>query len=321
MKLVAALGATCVLVALIAVYLYLAERVAPRARGRRGRVALLWGAPALAAVGAMLLYPLVATVALSFRDARSTVYVGLDNYRYVLANANLHVAFRNSLYWLVLFTLLVVGLGLAVAALADRVSYEKAAKAIVVMPIAISFVGAGVIWGFMYDYQPPGSPQTGTLNAIWMAAAADAEPIAWLTNRSTVNPALIFIAAWMFVGFAAVLLSGAIKNVPVEIVEAARIDGASELQTFWRVIVPNIMPTIGVVSTLMAITALKAFDIIYVLTNGNFGSEVLATAMYKEMFSARHFGRASAIAVVLLLATLPIILVNVRTSHRQQARA
>jgi len=319
MKLLSGLGVAFVSVVGLFGYLTVVDLATRRIRARRRNaiVAVAWSVPALLLMGSMLLYPLVATVWWSFKDADSAAYVGLANYRYIFTNPDVRTAFRNSMFWLVGFTTLVVTIGLVVATLTDRVRYERIAKAVIVMPMAISFVGAGVIWGFMYDFRPPGTTQTGTLNGALGALGRD--PVPWLAQRNTVNPALIAIGVWMFVGFAAVLLSAAIKGVPTEIIEAARVDGATEIQTFVRIILPTILPNIAVVGTLMAITALKAFDIVYVLTNGNFGSEVIATAMYKQLFSARNLGRASALAVALLGATLPIILVNTRIFKRQAA--
>lgn len=297
----------------ILVYLLVAEIVLKRLGPRSARSArvLVWIAPAAVLLVLTLLYPLVRTVLLSFQDESGHGFVGLSNYVAVFAQSDSLIAIRNTLLWLVVFTTFVTVIGLAVATLADRVRYERLVRTIVVLPTAISFVGAGVIWGFVYAYVPPGLPQTGTLNAFW-GALTGADPVAWLTNERTVNGALIFIGIWMSVGLATVILSGAIKGVPIETLEAARTDGASELTVFFRIMLPQISTTVVVVITLMAISALKVFDIIYVLTNGNYGSQVLATQMYSEMFSSRNTGVASAIAVILLLATIPIVLVNTR---------
>lgn len=289
---------------------WLIRRLAPK-HARRVRI-VLWLAPAGVLLTLTLLYPLIRTIVLSFQDARGTSFVGLDNYVAVLTRSDTLIALRNNVLWLVVFTAFVTVIGLVVATLADRVKYEKLVRTVIVLPTAISFVGAGVIWGFVYAYTPPGLPQTGTLNAIWTSLFPDADPIAWLTDERTVNGALIFIGIWMSVGLAAVILSASIKGVPAETLEAARIDGASEVAVFFRILLPQVATTVVIVMTLMAINALKVFDIIYVLTNGNYGSQVLATTMYSEMFSAQNAGTSSAIAVVLLLATIPIILVNIR---------
>ena len=209
-----------------------------------------------------------------------------------------------------------VTLGLLVAVLTDRVPYESVAKAIVFLPMAISFVAAGVIWKFMYDYRPPGLPQTGTLNAL--VTAVGAEPRAWLIDSPGNNVALIAVAVWTWVGFCTVILSAGLKGIAPEILEAARVDGASEWLIFRHVIVPLMSPTIAVVATTMVIFALKAFDIVYVMTNGNYDTEVIANRMYKEMFNFRNFGRAAAIAVVLLAAIVPVMWFNVGRFRAQE---
>lgn len=278
-----------------------------------------WIAPAVVFLGLFLLYPALRTVYLSFFDARSQEFVGLDNFRYVFSDDTMRVALRNNVIWLVFFTLLTVTLGLLIAVLTDRVPYESAAKAAVFMPMAISFVAAGVIWRFMYDYRTPGLPQTGTVNAVASALAPGFEPRAWLINKPWNNVALIIAAVWIWTGFCMVILSAGLKGIPAELLEAARIDGANELQTFRRIVLPLLAPTLTVVITAMIITALKAFDIVYVMTNGNFDTEVIANRMYKELFNVRHFGRASAIAVLLLVAIVPVMLFNMRRFREQEA--
>jgi alpha-glucoside transport system permease protein len=170
----------------------------------------------------------------------------------------------------------------------------------------------------MYDYRPPGSPQTGTLNAFLMMVIPGFQPQAWLINEPVNNLFLIVVAIWTWTGFAMVILSAALKGISQELLEAARVDGAGETRIFFSIIVPLIGSTIAVVATTLVIFALKAFDIVYVMTNGNFGTEVIANRMYKEMFNFRHFGRASAIAVVLLAAIVPVMLVNVRRFRQQE---
>jgi alpha-glucoside transport system permease protein len=313
-------------IALIAVplgllaYLLLGERILKHVPGRPRRLlrAALWLAPAAVAVGAVLVYPVIETVRLSLLDSEGSRFVGLDNYIDVLTRPATLIALRNNLLWVVFFTGFVTILGLVVATLGDRVRYERVLRSIVVLPSAISFVGAGVIWGFIYDYTPPGSAQLGTLNAIWTSLVPGSDPIAWLTDTRTNNAALIFIGIWMATGFASIILTAALKSVPIDTLEAARLDGAGEGQLFFRVVLPQILPAVAVVVTLMMISALKIFDIIYVLTNGNFDTQVLATGMYAELFSARNPATASAIAVVLLLFTVPVVLVNLRAFRRQE---
>ncbi|MBE3599284.1 MAG: sugar ABC transporter permease [Limnochordaceae bacterium] len=251
-------------------------------------------------------------------DRRSEHFVGLSNYVRLFTSSAMLTAFRNNLLWLVVFTAGTVGLGLLMAVLTDRVRYEAAAKALIFLPMAISFVGAGVIWKFMYAYQPPGVPQIGLANQVMVMLGQ--QPRGWLVERPWVNNlALIAVGVWIWTGFAMVVLSAAYKAIPKELLEAARVDGATEWQVFWRISLPVIQSTVAVVATTMIINVLKVFDIVYVMTNGNFGTEVMANRMYKEMFEYQDFGRASAIAVILFLAIVPIMLANIRRFRRQEA--
>lgn len=279
----------------------------------------LWLAPALTFLGVFLIYPAVTTIYLSFFDARSTTFVGLANYAFAFTDRDMLLAFRNNLLWLVFFTGSTVSFGLLLAVLADRVRYESVAKSIIFLPMAISFVAASVIWKFVYEFRPAGVSQIGGLNALLAALIAGFQPVAWLVNLRTNNLALIMVAVWVWVGFCLVILSAALKGIPAELLEAARVDGATEWQVFRRIIIPALSSTIIVVTTTMVIFALKAFDVVYVMTNGNFDTEVIANRMYKEMFNFRDFGRASAIAVILFAATVPVMLANIRRFRQQEA--
>ena len=276
-----------------------------------------WAGPVLILLTIYLIYPTINTIYLSFLNADSSKPVGWSNYIYVFTNGNSLSAMRNNILWLILLTGLTVIFGLLFAILFDRVSYESAAKALVFLPMAISFVAAGVIWKLMYDYQPLGQPQTGTLNAIVVGLGGN--PIPWLVNRTTNNFALIWVGVWVWTGFALVILSAGLKSIPDEIIEAARVDGANEWQILRSITIPMMSSTIAVVATTMIIFALKAFDIVYVMTNGNFNTDVIANLMYKQMFNFTNFGRASAIAVVLLLAIVPVMLFNIRRFREQEA--
>ncbi|HEY8426040.1 MAG TPA: sugar ABC transporter permease [Limnochordales bacterium] len=286
---------------------------------RRGG-AWAWGftAPALLLIGFYLAYPTLATIYLSLLDRQSQRFVGLRNYVDLFSSNAMLTALRNNVLWLVLFTTLTVGLGLALAVLTDRVRYEAAAKALIFLPMAISFVGAGVIWKFVYAYRPAGAPQIGLANQIMVMLGR--EPVGWLITQPWVNNlALIVVGVWIWTGFAMVVLSAAYKGIPKELLEAARVDGANEWQVFWRISLPVMQSTVAVVATTMVINVLKVFDIVYVMTNGNFGTEVMANRMYKEMFQFRHFGRASAIAVILFMAIVPVMLANIRRFRQQEA--
>ncbi len=281
--------------------------------------------PAVAVVGLYLVYPIVGTVA----ESVTAVPEGagpLTNYRQAFTNQEVLLAMRNNLIWLLIAPAVSVAIGLAFAALVDRIRREAVAKTFVFMPLAVSFVGASVIWRFMYAWKPPGQPQIGVLNAIWVAAGgvlvdlgllAEVEPVAWLQVIPWNTLALIAIMIWLQVGLAMVILSAAIKGVPPELIEAARIDGATELQTFFRITVPSIRGSILTVFTTIAIAVLKVFDIIFVTTGGNFDTSVVAVRMYQEMFRFRNFGQATTMAVILLVAVLPIMVVNIRNLRRQ----
>ncbi|MEL6221598.1 MAG: sugar ABC transporter permease [Cyanobacteria bacterium J06627_8] len=273
--------------------------------------------PAIAVLTLYLVLPTLNTIYLSFLDARSQNFVGLDNYIYAFTNTDMLVAFRNNVLWLVLVTGVSVGVGLVLAVLMDKVRYEPIVKSLIFLPMAISFVGASVIWRFMYAFRPAGSDQLGLLNAIVTSLGYD--PVGWLVERSINNFALIAIMIWLQTGFCMVLLSAAVKGIPADVIEAARIDGANEFQIFWRIIIPMISSTILVVSTTVVILVLKVFDIVFVMTAGNQGTEVIASRMIKEMFNFRNFGRGSAIAVVLLLAVIPVMISNIRRFRQQEA--
>ncbi len=291
-------------------------RIFPQQRRSKVRP-WLWILPAGLFVFVFLIYPAIGTLIDSFKDRRSEDFVGLANYEYVFTSREVIGAITNNVLWLILFTALAVGFGLIIAILLDRVRYESAAKSVVFLPMAISFVAAGVIWSVVYAYDPPGASQTGSLNAI--VTGLGGNPVSWLRNGSTGTYALIVIGVWMWTGFCMVILSAGLKGISVELLEAARVDGANEWHVFRHIILPLLMPTIAVVSTTMIIIALKAFDIVYVTTNGNFNTDVLANRMYNELFNFSQFGRAAAIAIVLMLAITPILVANVRRFREQEA--
>jgi len=273
--------------------------------------------PALAILSWYLLLPTLRTLYTSFFDAQSASFVGLQNYVYAFTDPKMLESFRNNLLWLVFGTGLSVSFGLLVAILADRSKFETVAKSLIFLPMAISFVGAGVIWRFIYFYKPPSQEQIGLLNAILVGIGG--EPQAWLTLRPWNNLFLIAILIWLQTGYAMVLLSAALKGVPEELLEAGRIDGASEVQIFFNILIPYIQGTIVTVSTTILILTLKIFDIVFVMTNGNYGTEVIASQQYKQMFKFQHFGRGSAIAIVLLVAVIPVMWYNLKQFGEQEA--
>lgn len=302
-------------------YIWLTEQVL-RIMPERRRPTIrpwLWLAPALAFLAIFLIYPMIGTAIHSLQDNAGKVFVGLDNYAWFFGSADALSALKNNVLWLIFLTLFVVGFGLLVAVLVDKVKYESFAKSVIFIPLAVSMVAAGVIWLYMYQYKPPDTVQTGTLNAT--IGLFGAGPIPWLQVEDfSVNTfMLIIVMAWMWTGFAMVIISAALKGINPELMEAARMDGATEWQVFRGIIFPLLVPTLVVVSTTMIITALKAFDIVYAMTGGNLNTNVIANQMYSEMFKFGQYGRASAIAVVLLLAIIPIMFFNIGRFRQQEA--
>lgn len=300
-------------VALIA-YVVVVEAVISRL-SRRVSAAIrpwLWLAPTLTFLGVFLVYPTLATIYRSFQNRRGDAFAGLENYQWFFTRSDTLNALRNNVLWAVLLPLFVVGLGLLIAVLVDRVKYEVVVKSVVFLPMAISFVAAGVIWRLMYDI----NPQTGTLNAA--LALVDGPRVGWLSTAPWNNLMLIAVGVWMLTGLAMVILSAGLKGISPELLEAARIDGANEREVFRHVVLPLLMPTIAVVTTTVIIFAIKTFDIVYVMTNGNFGTDVIANTMYKELFANGQPARAAAVAVVLLLATVPIMVLNVKRIRQQE---
>lgn len=283
--------------------------------------------PALAIMAVFVIYPMINTFVLSFMDrageqsASITCESGqpcwgtFENYRYALTNSEMITALRNNALWLILMVPGTVLAGLLFAVLADKVRYEAIAKAIIFMPMAISFIGAGIIWRFVYAIESGGGAQVGILNAIIIGFGG--QPVAWLSNPAVNNFALMIVGVWLWAGFCMTILSAALKSVPAEILEAARVDGANEWRVFKSIIVPIIMPTIVVVTTTMVINVLKIFDIVFVLTGGNFGTEVIANRMFKLIVT--DTGRSMAIAVILVLLMIPIMIFNVQRFRKQEA--
>jgi alpha-glucoside transport system permease protein len=274
--------------------------------------------PALVILGVYLVYPVFETARLSLFDRTGTQFVGLSNYAWAVQNPEFREAIRNNLLWLLFVPALSTAIGLLVATLADRVAWGNVAKSLIFMPMAISFVGASVIWKFVYDYRGPDAPQIGIVNAIVVALGG--EPQAWITVPFWNNFLLMIILVWIQTGFAMVILSAALRGVPEETIEAAQIDGAGEVQVFFRIVIPQIMSTILVVWTTITIVVLKVFDIVLAMTNGQWGTNVLANSMYNWMFrGGGDFGRGSVIALVIMIAVVPIMVWNIRRFQAEEA--
>jgi len=277
--------------------------------------------PAVAAIGLFLVYPAIRTFILSFANAQSTAWVGTENYTDLLSSSDFRNTLYNTLLWIAVVPAVTVALGLGVAVLADRLGprSEKLSKSIIFLPMAISGVGQATIWRFIYEARPEGETQIGLQNAVWTALGFD--PVAWL-QVSTLHFnsfLLMIILIWAQVGFSMVLLSAAVKGVPVDTVEAARIDGANERQVFFRVIVPQIWATVITVFITVLIGVMKIFDVVYVMTNGNFNTDVIAVRFFNELFRNGNNGRASAIVVMLMIAVLPVIVYQVRHFRAEEA--
>lgn len=277
--------------------------------------------PALVILAVFLVYPVFNTILLSFKDSISREYVGLDNYRFVFTDRDMLRAIRNTVGWLVLVPLAAVTIGLLFATLADRLHRgESVAKSLIFLPMAISFAGASITWQLIYSYRPAGfGSNIGLLNGIMIGLGQ--EPVRWLELQPWNNLFLMVIMVWMQTGFAMVVLSAAIKAIPDEIIEAARIDGASEWQVFAKIMVPTILPTIVVVTTYMVINAMKVFDIVFVQPASAEvnGTVVVAERMIRWFFLLQHNGRGAAIAVVLFVAVVPVMIWNMRRFREQEA--
>ncbi len=276
--------------------------------------------PAIVILGIFLLYPTVITFKLSFQDRNGEGWVGLDNYVTLFTDPGTLEAIRNSVIWVIVVPLLSVGIGLIFAVLSDRLGSksEALAKSFIFMPMAISFVGASIVWKFVYNFRPEGfGEQIGLLNGIWSGLGND--PVAWLLQEPWNNFYLMVILVWLQTGFSMVILSAAIKSVPEDIIEAARIDGASEFKVFTKIVLPSIASSLVVVGTTIIITVWKVFDIVFVMTSGEFGTSVVAERMVTEFFTFGDSGKGASLAVVLLVAIIPLMILNVKRFQEQEA--
>ena len=278
---------------------------------------IIFIAPACIVLFVFIIYPVFETIRLSFYDKVGENFVGLFNYTWAINDPDFRRSIINNLGWLIVVPTLSTFFGLVIANLADRIWWGSIAKSIIFMPMAISFVGAGVIWKFIYDYRGPGDQQIGLLNAI--AVALGFEPQAWLTIPLWNNLFLMAIMIWIQTGLALVIFSAALRSIPNETLDAARIDGASELKIFWSIIIPYLEQTILVIWTIITILVLKVFDIIYAMTNGQWQTEVLANLMYDWMFrGGGDSGRGSVLAFCILIGVIPILAWNLYRHKQEQ---
>lgn len=272
--------------------------------------------PALISLTIYLVYPFFSSVAYSLYDRSGTNFVGLANYRWMFFDGEFRQSIYNNMLWLIVVPAASTLFGLIIAALTDRIWWGNIAKSLIFMPMAISFVGASVIWKFVYDYRDVGAEQIGILNAIVVALGG--EPQIWITLPFWNNFFLMVILIWIQTGFAMVLLSAALRGIPEETIEAAVIDGANPWQIFMKIKVPQIWGTIAVVWTTITILVLKVFDIVLAMTNGQWQTQVLANLMFDWMFrGGGDFGRGASIAVVIMVMVVPIMVWNIRNARRE----
>lgn len=270
--------------------------------------------PALILIVFGLLWPGILTIRNSFYDRLGQNFVGLDNYAIIFTDSGFIQVLVNTFWWVVLVPVVATALGLVYAVLVDRTRFEKFAKTLIFLPMAISMVGASIIWKFVYEYRDPGvrgnRPQVGLLNQIvvWFGG----EPQQWLLNSPGNTFMLIIVMIWIQAGFAMTVLSAAIKAIPDEIIEAAKVDGATGLRLFGYVTVPSVRPAVIVVLTTIAMGTLKAFDVVKTMTGGNFGTSVIANEFYTQSFGRNGENIGNALAVLLFLIVMPIIIYNVR---------
>jgi alpha-glucoside transport system permease protein len=275
--------------------------------------------PALFALTLYLAYPVVETLRLSLLDRLSGnefAWAGLGNYTQMMNEPKFWEAMRNNMLWLIVVPAMSTAFGLLAAQLTDRISWGGAAKSLIFMPMAISFVGAAVIWKLIYDTRPVEQDQIGALNALYLALGG-VEPQTWLTIPFWNNFLLMAVLIWIQTGFAMVILSAALRGIPEETVEAAIVDGANPFQIFFKIKVPQIKTTILVVWTTITITVLKIFDIVFAMTNGQWETQVLANYMFDKLFVANDWGVGSASAMVIMLLVVPILVWNVRNARRE----
>jgi alpha-glucoside transport system permease protein len=279
---------------------------------------VLFVGPAMALLALYLVYPAINTLILSFQDRRSDEWVGLDNYQTVFTEREYLIGIRNSFVWVLIVPAAAVAIGLVFATLADKLGrkLENLSKSLIFLPMAISLVGASIVFTFVYHFRAPGfGEQIGLANAIWDNFG---DPVAWLAQKPWNNLYLMVILIWLQTGFSMVILSSAIKSVPDELLEAARIDGATEWQAFWRVVFPTIASTVVVVWTTVLITVWKVFDIVYVLTGGADETQVIAQQMVREFFTNRNNGVGATLAVLLFVAVIPVLVLNIKRFKAQE---
>ena len=275
--------------------------------------------PAVLALGLYLAYPVVATLILSFQErlaGNERAFVGFSNYSKMFAEPKFGEAMFNNILWLTVVPAAATGFGLLAAQLTDRLRWGNIAKSIIFMPMAISFVGAAVIFKLIYEARPEDVAQIGILNHLYLQFGG-VEPQQWLTIPFWNSFFLMAVLIWIQTGFAMVILSAALRGIPEETIEAAIVDGANPFQIFFKIKIPQIMGTIVVVWTTITIATLKVFDIVFAMTNGQWETQVLANYMYDKLFRANDWGMGSAAAMIIMLLVTPILVWNVYTVRKE----
>ena len=302
--------------AVVALILLLTQRLRSRTGELVQSAAFVLPAVILIVVG--LLYPALTSIYQSFFDKTGSTFIGLDNYKVIFTDSEQLAVLRNTAAWVVLVPIVSTLIGLVYAVLIDRSRFEKFAKALIFLPMAISLVGASIIWKFVYDYKDSSQEQIGIANAVLKGLGFDTYK--FLLNDPWNTIFLIIVMIWVQVGFAMTILAASIKAIPDDIVEAARLDGVGGMKMFRYITVPSIRPSLIVVVTTISITTLKAFDIVRTMTGGNFDTSVLAYQFYTEYFRSANQGLATAIATLIFLLVLPIVIYNVRQMRKLEAR-
>ena len=305
-KLVVMAVAILLFVGVMALVLFVAELP----KMPRWATTMVFVGPAVLLLAFGLVYPAVTTVLSSFKSPNLQTWVGFDNYLEVFTNPSMRRVLLNTLLWVMLVPTLSTASGLIYAVLVDRTRFEKVAKTLVFLPMAISMVGAGIIWKFVYDYKPANRPQTGLANQflVWLGMDTQQFLLNWPWNTLF----LIAVMVWIQAGFAMTVLSASIKAIPDDIIEAAKLDGASNFRMFRSVTVPSIRPALVVVLTTVAMATLKVFDIVYSMTGGNFGTSIVANEFYIQTFRTAQRGVGATLAVLLFVMVIPIVIYNVR---------
>ena len=310
-------GAIAVFLAVLAVIFFIAGRA--NGKAQRPVAILVFLGPALLLLLFGLLGPAIRTFLLSFKGSASHTWVGFKNYQWLFTDESMRIVLRNTIFWILFTPIITTGLGLLLAILLDRMRRESIAKSMIFMPMAISFVGASIVWQFVYKYANPNQPQVGLMSSI--AKHLGFEPTNWLLTQPLNTFLLMIIFVWSQTGFAMVILSAAIKNVPADIMEASALDGATGWRLFRGVTFPMVRSTFIVVLATMVVATLKLFDIVRASTGGNFGTSVLANEMYSETFIRYDAGRGAAMAIVLFVLVMPVLFYNIFNLRRERTIA